>query len=132
MCAGVWDVLLDIGLPEGAPTAAGAVTLHDACGARGDAHTQNAVRALARGLGCEVAEPEYTLDRAPCCGYGGLAATPGRRWRGDMTEFALKDTEGRAAHLLHGLPRPLRPRRGRRARTYWSSCIPPPPGPRRA
>ncbi len=93
-CVGVWDVLLDIGLPEGAPTAAGAVTLHDACGARGDAHTQNAVRALARGLGCEVTEPEYTLDRAPCCGYGGLAGYARPEVARDMTEFALKDTEG--------------------------------------
>ena len=93
-CIGIWDILLDIGLPPDAPRAAGPVTLHDACGARGDAHTQSAVRALAARLGCEVTEPEYSGDRAPCCGYGGLAGYAKPEVAREMTDFALADAEG--------------------------------------
>ena len=93
-CTGIWDILLDIGLPPDAPRAAGPVTLHDACGARGDAHTQRAVRELAARLGCEIAEPEYGGDRAPCCGYGGLAGYAKPEVAREMTDFALADAEG--------------------------------------
>ena len=93
-CVGVWDVLLDIGLPADAPAAVGSVTLHDACGARGDAHTQQAVRELASRLGCSVTEPEYSGDRAPCCGYGGLAGYAKPEVAREMTELALRDTDG--------------------------------------
>ncbi len=93
-CEGVWDTLLRIGLPEDAPTACGEVTLHDACGARGDAHTQGSVRSLARLLGCEVSEPEYTLDRAPCCGYGGLAGYAKPEVAKEMTALALDGAQG--------------------------------------
>ncbi len=93
-CMGIWDILLEIGLPPDAPRAAGPVTLHDACGARGDAHTQRAVRALAARLGCEIAEPEYGGDRAPCCGYGGLAGYAKPEVAREMTDFALADAEG--------------------------------------
>ena len=87
-------MLLDIGLPECAPEAVGEVTLHDACGARGDGRTQSAVRALAEKLGCAVSEPEYTLDAAPCCGYGGLAGYAKPEVAGEMTAFALGNTSG--------------------------------------
>ena len=93
-CAGVWDILLDIGLPDCAPAACGSVTLHDACGARGDAHTQNSIRALAEKLGCTVAEPEYSGDRAPCCGYGGLVAYAKPEISREITDFALADCMG--------------------------------------
>ncbi len=93
-CVGVWDVLLSLGLPEGAPSACGAVTLHDACGARGDGHTQRAVRELAARLGCEVTEPEYSGDRAPCCGYGGLAGYAKPEVAKEMTELALRGASG--------------------------------------
>ena len=93
-CTGVWDVLLEIGLPADAPHAVGEVTLHDACGARGDAHTQRAVRGLAGKLGCSVAEPAYSGERAPCCGYGGLAGFAKPEVAAEMTAFALEGTAG--------------------------------------
>lgn len=93
-CAGIWDVLLEIGLPPDAPEAVGPVTLHDACGARGDERTQRAVRELAARLGCAVTEPEYSGDRAPCCGYGGLAGYAKPEVAREMTDFALRDTDG--------------------------------------
>ena len=93
-CTGVWDILLEIGLPADAPHAVGEVTLHDACGARGDAHTQRAVRGLAGKLGCSVAEPAYSGERAPCCGYGGLAGFAKPEVAAEMTAFALEGTAG--------------------------------------
>ena len=95
-------MLLEIGLPEDAPTAVGSVTLHDACGARGDAHTQRAVRELASRLGCAVTEPEYSGERAPCCGYGGLVSCANPKMAGyakpevaaEMTAAALDGAEG--------------------------------------
>ena len=93
-CTGIWDVLLEIGLPEDAPTAVGSATLHDACGARGDAHTQRAVRELALRLGCAVTEPEYSADRAPCCGYGGLAGYAKPEVAAEMTAAALDGADG--------------------------------------
>ena len=93
-CTGVWDILLEIGLPADAQHAVGEVTLHDACGARGDAHTQRAVRGLAGKLGCSVAEPAYSGERAPCCGYGGLAGFAKPEVAAEMTAFALEGTAG--------------------------------------
>ena len=77
-----------------APKAVGPVTLHDACGARGDERTQRAVRELAARLGCAVTEPEYSGNRAPCCGYGGLAGYAKPEVAREMTDFALRDTDG--------------------------------------
>ena len=93
-CVGIWDVLLDIGLPDCAPEAVGPVVLHDACGARGDEHTQAAVRKLAGQLGCAIRETEYSGDRAPCCGYGGLAGYAGPEIAAGMTAAALENTSG--------------------------------------
>ena len=93
-CRGIWDVLLELGLPEGAPTACGEAVIHDACGARGDAATQNAVRELVSKLGCRITEPAHTLDRSDCCGYGGLAGYAKPEVAADYTKAALEGCEG--------------------------------------
>lgn len=93
-CTGIWDVLLELGVPEGAPTACGEAVIHDACGARGDAATQNAVRALVSKLGCKITEPAHTLDRSDCCGYGGLAGYAKPEVAADYTRAALEGCEG--------------------------------------
>ena len=90
---GIWDVLLEIGLPEGAKGLARPAALHDSCGARGDAETQNAIRALARSLGCELVDTPYSGDRSPCCGYGGLTAYANREVAREMTEKCLERSE---------------------------------------
>ncbi|MBO7670559.1 MAG: 4Fe-4S dicluster domain-containing protein, partial [Oscillospiraceae bacterium] len=71
---GIWEILDEIGLPEGAKGMDRPAALHDACGARGDARTQETVRRLAEKLGVTLTETPYSGDRAPCCGYGGLTA----------------------------------------------------------
>lgn len=93
-CRGIWDVLLELGLPESAPRAVGEAVIHDACGARGDADTQEAIRKLVSELGCEVKEPEYTGDSATCCGYGGLAGYAKPEVAADYTKAALEGCEG--------------------------------------
>ena len=93
-CTGIWDVLLELGLPESAPTACGEAVIHDACGARGDAATQNAVRELVSKLGCRITEPAHTLDRSDCCGYGGLAGYAKPEVAADYTKAALEGCEG--------------------------------------
>ena len=87
---GIWDVLCQIGLPEGAKTLDRPMALHDACGARGDEGTQRAIRQLAEQLGCTLAESDYTGDRSPCCGYGGLTAYANREVAAEMTELCLE------------------------------------------
>ena len=90
---GIWDVLEQIGLPAGAKGLGRPAALHDACGARGDAHTQEAIRDLARKLGVELVETEYSGDRSPCCGYGGLTAYANREVAHEMSEKCLERTD---------------------------------------
>ena len=90
---GIWDVLEDIGLPEGAKGLGRPAALHDSCGARGDAHTQETIRDIAKKLGVELVETEYSGDRSPCCGYGGLTAYANREVAGEMTEKCLERSD---------------------------------------
>ncbi|MBO7728540.1 MAG: 4Fe-4S dicluster domain-containing protein [Oscillospiraceae bacterium] len=90
---GIWDVLLELGLPEGGYGLDRPVAVHDSCGARGDAETQKAIRTIAEELGCTVIETPYSGDRSPCCGYGGLTAYANREVAAEMTEQCLKRSE---------------------------------------
>lgn len=90
---GIWDILNEIGLPEGAKGMAVPAALHDSCGARGDAAAQGAVRQIAAGLGIELIETEYSGDRAPCCGYGGLTAYANREVAGEMAAKCLERSD---------------------------------------
>jgi len=90
---GIWDVLEEIGLPEGAKGLERPAALHDSCGARGDADTQNAIRSIAKKLGCQLEETEYSGDRSPCCGYGGLTMYANREVAHEMAEKCLERSE---------------------------------------
>ena len=90
---GIWDVLLELGLPEGAHGLGRPAALHDSCGARGDAETQRAIRTLAEKLGCELVDTPYSGDRSPCCGYGGLSAYANREVAAEMTEQCLQRSD---------------------------------------
>lgn len=87
----VWEVLLKTGLPK--PQRKMPVTIHDACGARYIEETRDAVRKLLGQLGCEVHEPFYAGDRAPCCGYGGLVQFSNAEIAQEMTEFCIADID---------------------------------------
>lgn len=90
---GVWDVLLRLGLPEGARGLDRPAALHDACGARGDHAMQKSIRALCAQLGCTLVETPDSGDRSPCCGYGGLSAYANREVAKEMTEKCLERSE---------------------------------------
>ena len=90
---GIWDVLEEIGLPEGAKGLERPAALHDSCGARGDEHTQQAIRSIAARLGCELEDTEYSGDRSPCCGYGGLTMYANREVAHEMAEKCLERSD---------------------------------------
>ena len=90
---GIWDVLEKIGLPEGAKGLDRPAALHDSCGARGDAQTQQTIRKLAAELGCTLEETEYSGDRSPCCGYGGLTAYANPEVAQEITQKALERSD---------------------------------------
>lgn len=87
---GIWEILNNIGLPETTEKFKKAYALHDSCGARGDADTQNSIRKLIADLGCELVETPYSGDRSPCCGYGGLTAYSNREVAQKMTQKCLE------------------------------------------
>ncbi len=90
---GIWELLCEIGLPDGAKKIERSMALHDACGARGDEKTQHEVRKLAEELGCELVDTPYSGDRSPCCGYGGLTAYANREVAGEMTKKCLERSD---------------------------------------
>jgi Fe-S oxidoreductase len=70
----LWEVLRDVGLPEGAAGAAAGrrLAVHDACTARYQTAVQGAVRDLLATLGAQVEELGLSRERTECCGFGGL------------------------------------------------------------
>ena len=90
---GIWDVLEEIGLPEKAQRTGKPIAIHYACGARGDAETQDSIRRIAQTMGCTVAEMEYDRDKSPCCGYGGLTQFTNREVAKKMTDKCLERSD---------------------------------------
>jgi len=90
---GIWEVLENIGLPEKAARADKPIAIHDACGARGDHETQESIRRIAESLGCQVTDTEYSGDKSPCCGYGGLTQYTNREVAKKMTDKCLERSE---------------------------------------
>ena len=90
---GIWQVLEDIGLPEKAKRADKPIAIHDACGARGDSGTQDAIRRIAEAMGCTVEATEYDRDKSPCCGYGGLTQYTNREVAKKMTDKCLERSD---------------------------------------
>ena len=90
---GIWDVLENIGLPEKAKRMDKPIAIHDACGARGDSHTQDAIRRIAEKMGCTVEATEYDRDKSPCCGYGGLTQYTNKEVAKKMTDKCLERSD---------------------------------------
>lgn len=70
------------------------MTLHDACGARGDHALQQAVRKILHGLGCEVTESELSGDKTPCCGYGGLVSCANPKMAKEFAQSIAQSAQG--------------------------------------
>ncbi len=90
---GIWEVLEEIGLPEKAKRLERPIAIHDACGARGDAETQQSIRRIAESLGCIVEDTPYSGDKSPCCGYGGLTQFTNREVAKKMTDKCLERSD---------------------------------------
>ena len=90
---GIWEILKEIGLPGKARGLEMPVAIHDACGARGDARTQDTIRELLTAMGCTVEDTEYSRDLSPCCGYGGLTAYANKEMAAKMTEKCLERSD---------------------------------------
>ena len=90
---GVWEILKEIGLPQKARGLEIPVAIHDACGARGDAQTQDTIRELLTDMGCAIEDTEYSRDLSPCCGYGGLTAYANKDMAAKMTEKCLERSD---------------------------------------
>ena len=90
---GIWEILETIGLPEQAKRLEKPIAIHDACGARGDAATQDAIRRIAQAMGCTVQATEYDRDKSPCCGYGGLTQFTNREVAKKMTDKCLERSD---------------------------------------
>lgn len=69
----LWELFVDLGLPEAArPPAAARLALHDPCTTRYERPMQDSVRSLLVQLGYEVEELPLSRERTECCSYGGL------------------------------------------------------------
>ena len=90
---GIWEILEMIGLPPQASQMEKPVAMHDSCGARGDAATQQSIRRIAEALGCQVEDTAYSGDKSPCCGYGGLTQFTNREVAKKMTDKCLERSE---------------------------------------
>ena len=118
---GIWDVLLESGLPAGGHALDRPAALHDSCGARGDKATRDAIRELARRLGCELVETPLSGETSPCCGYGGLTAYANREVAAEMTEKCLDRSD--APYLSYCMAcRDRFARQGRESRHILELC----------
>ncbi len=90
---GIWEILEVIGLPEKAQRQEKPIAIHDACGARGDAATQESIRRIAESLGCQIADTPYDRDASPCCGYGGLTQFTNKEVARKMTDKCLQRSD---------------------------------------
>ena len=90
---GIWDVINEIGLPDTAKALEKPAAIHDSCGARGDGETQNAIRSIIEKLGMIIIETEYSGDKSPCCGYGGLTAYTNREVAKLLTDKCLERSD---------------------------------------
>lgn len=90
---GIWDILNEKGLPEGALEYDRPLIMHDSCSARGDDEMQIAIRKLTDSLGCTLKEVPYNGDMTECCGYGGLVSYVDKDLASKMAKSCTKDED---------------------------------------
>jgi len=88
----IYEVLNEVGLPEGASSPAAAIfNIQDACGARQAPQIHDAVRRLVADLGYEVEEMAHNRERSICCGSGGMVPAVAPEMAKKMTDFRLSE-----------------------------------------
>jgi NADPH-dependent glutamate synthase beta subunit-like oxidoreductase len=68
----IYEVLLEIGLPNGIKIEQLTLSLHDSCTTRYERVLQDNVRELLKRIGCDIEESFYSKDKTRCCGMGGM------------------------------------------------------------
>jgi len=66
------DILLEIGVPEGANVNNKLFSLHDSCALRWETGVHESVRSLVKKMGHEIDEMEFSRELTRCCGLGGM------------------------------------------------------------
>ncbi len=88
----IYEVLHEVGLPDGAAAATPAVfNIQDACGARQAPRIHAAVRRLVTDLGHAVEEMPHNRERSICCGSGGMVPAVAPELAKKMTDFRLSE-----------------------------------------
>ncbi len=88
----IYEVLGEVGLPEGAQAAAPwTFNIQDACGARQAPNIHAAVRALVQDLGYTITEMPHNRERSICCGSGGMVPAVAPELAKKMTDFRLSE-----------------------------------------
>ncbi len=70
----LYEVMVELGLPDGLPTREWTFSLHDSCPTRGEKGIHDSVRTLIQMMGYGIEEMEYSRERTRCCGMGGMVA----------------------------------------------------------
>lgn len=72
----LWELLPEIGLPEGAKGIGKGsdltIAIHDSCPTRDVTTIHDGIRWIARELGYNLEEPPHTRAETRCCGFGGM------------------------------------------------------------
>ncbi|MCG8478681.1 MAG: FAD-dependent oxidoreductase [Spirochaetales bacterium] len=72
----LWEIMPEIGLPEGAAQRGKGSDLtfaiHDSCSTRDRSGIHDGIRWIMNELGYETEEPPHTRETARCCGFGGM------------------------------------------------------------
>lgn len=68
----LWELYDSIGLPEGAHTGQGTVTIHDPCSTRYERGIQESARRIVDRIGYDIEELPLSRERTECCSYGGV------------------------------------------------------------
>lgn len=90
---GIWQILMDIGLPSEEVRQPLTLAVHDACTTRYDQETQEAIRQLARQCGCQLQELPYHHETTPCCGFGGLTAFANKEVAAEMVTQRIEQSQ---------------------------------------
>lgn len=93
-CIGIWDVLLEKGLPQEYHKTMEQAVIHDSCGARSHPKVRKAVRTLAKNMGYQLEEEKYKQEQSLCCGFGGLAPVSNPQVADEMTDQWMREDEG--------------------------------------
>jgi Fe-S oxidoreductase len=70
---GLYEVMVEFGIPEEARCTGETFSLHDACKTRWERSWHESVRTLLNQMGCQIEELRHSRELTYCCGQGGLS-----------------------------------------------------------